>query len=371
LCKTLEALYEKKIALERHIKLCIAEDEVKSQQRSDAKVTFESNNTIHNVNVLWNVAVRNAVFKMIELQTKDFQIKYCVSNTAARVVSELVKSSNLESSRTDISMSKTVSHDALSAKEQTQVMLEKLLNDLRLGINLEVHDETGESMRENTESESPVNSTGFKRSLRAGSPDYIERDHIVELDTLWKFINPQVCLELDQKGKRQCVIIAAPNVQVTSFTILDAAAAGRMTTDDKDRADMIFKTRTVVNLYEAQFLVGSELAQDVDKVNRWPYWVPIESLVDSRVSISNLTRTIERATLTYHRDKINPLYVSSTKKEDDGPNTFTLTFPVFTIIVNQQQYGIWFDCINKLLIYRDPDSGLRADRLRKMLVNLL
>ena len=69
LVKTLELLYEKKLALEERIKLYQAEIE-NSQTNNDLKQGFESTYTVHNVNILWNETVRNAIFRIVELQSK-------------------------------------------------------------------------------------------------------------------------------------------------------------------------------------------------------------------------------------------------------------------------------------------------------------
>lgn len=259
--------------------------------------------------------------------------------------------------------------NVLSIQKQTDTMLKALLEDLEMGINLMISDETSDSnnsTRLGTHAE--TNSDGFQRSSDPSSPDFVRSDHIVEFDTLCKFINPQICFEMITKSKKQCLIIAAPKTEVTSVTILDSAAADRVAYLDSDRADMIFKTRTILNISQAQFLVGKDLG-DAERNYKWPYWVPIESLIDFRISIAHLHRTIDQTNMTYYRDKLNTLFVSSQPDfEDNGHNTFTITCPNLTGNATQQQYAIWVECFNKLLIYRDPDSGQRADRLRKMLL---
>lgn len=361
LCKTLEILYEKKIALEKHIKSY--ENEIKSQLRDiEPKQAFKSNYTVHNVNIFWNELVRNAVFKMIELQTKDFQIKYCMSNVASRVVAGLVNNSTLSNIYVT-SSAQTSNHT--NVQEEVEVLLKGLLNDLKMGINLVVENETSDTRDSIARMNDSANVEGFHRSSDTSSPNFVHKDHLVDLETLWKLINPQVFFEMkNQVGERECLVAAAPKMQVSVVKIMDAEIDAL---DDKEMTDMIFKTRTVLNITQSQFLTGVDRGINEHK---WPFWVPIESLIDFRIPLLYLQRSIDQVSFTWHRDQLNPLFVSRKPDLDEGTNSFVVTCKDFTVSANNEQFSIWYDCFNKLLVYRDPDSGQRNDHLRKILLVL-
>eukprot|EP00842_Homolaphlyctis_polyrhiza_P005173 jgi/Hompol1/5657/HPOL_004610-RA len=111
--------------------------------------------------------VRNVVFKLVDLQTKNFALKYCMSNAAAKVVSELVQlvgnqhresSQPASESTSDFRSSERASTGSVdpepaarshsfkssptSASPNVAEMLDQLLHDLQLGIHVHIPNET-------------------------------------------------------------------------------------------------------------------------------------------------------------------------------------------------------------------------------------
>ncbi|KAI8912456.1 golgi-body localization protein domain-containing protein [Gorgonomyces haynaldii] len=319
---------------------------------------FQQNYIVHNIQVLWNEHVRNCIFKIFELQSKDFRVKYCLSNTASGVVNEICKSmSNKEQpqSRTNLTKPQT-------GESRTKQLLEKLLKDLKMGVNVVVEDTTTTGTVSSTNTthleDTPTDIRHFLNSTHMN-----DGKSIAEYEIMVKLLNPQVSFEVET-DKKSSILVGAPNMEFKSALILDARAVNRMAYDDKDRADMIIKTRSVISLSRAQFFATAEK-------EKWPLWVTVECLDDCRLPTENLSRIIHQADLLYHRDKLNPLYIDRQSNESDAqPDTFSVTFPKFQIEVDATQLGVWMQVISQLLVYRDPDSGDRAIRLKKMMIAL-
>ncbi|KAJ3126644.1 hypothetical protein HK098_007321 [Nowakowskiella sp. JEL0407] len=188
--------------------------------------------------------------------------------------------------------------------------------------------------------------------------------------------------------------------------------------DEIIKSERIVKTRTILGINKAQFFVVSKSdiegssESDLDNIvmhhrlrptspvkNQradvealitsstvafapWPVWVPIECLIDSSSHTGHLQRVVEQTSASFHRDKGNPLYVKhsssspsatrfgAVKFESTQGDIIHVNFPNFSISVNSTQYGIIFNVINTLLVYRDPARGERLDKLRKVTLAL-
>jgi hypothetical protein len=361
LVKNLEILYERKIALKKQINLYI-EDALLANSTSEPGETYSSNYTFHNIKIIWNELVRNAIYKIIELRSKESQIIYCLSTVAARVVSGLVNGTQASPKNSAKIGKENKMRDVNYIEEDTKSLLKRLLNDLKMGVNLVVENETSELLDHVNLISKTASSDGVNRSSDPNSPNFVHSDHIVDLRSQWKFINPQVCLEIGST-KKQCLIIAAPKMQLSILKILNSESVN---IDEMEKAELFIKSRTILNIFNAQFLTGND---SDDKAKKWPYWVQIESLVDSRILSSNLQRSSEQVTFSYFQDSVNPLYVSRLVETEDECDKYTVSCKQFKIQANQEQYFIWFDCINKLLMYSgDPESDQRAIHLKKMIV---
>lgn len=365
LCDTVEALYEKKIFLDDHIKRLQSTENLPgafAANLASEKFCFVENYTIHNVNILWNVGIRDIVFKMIELQTKDFYVKYCTSNAAARVVSTLVDPTRI------ISDENTPRPSVYSAppdfKEQTQRMLDNLLNDLKNGVNIVVEDENGgDPLRKDSgDSGSP-----YHPSSDPASPDFVDRRHILEYGMCCKFVNPQICLEVQSFGKTNCLIIAAPKMEITSLMVLDSEAANRASLDEQHGADLLVKTRTIVKITKSQILAGLD-----NRKYTGPLWVPMESLLDHRFPPFGLRKNVNQMDFTLHRDKLNTLYMSNSNadRSSDRINAYTLTCPNLALKMKKSEYLLWSECFTILIVFRDPEHRIRADKRRKMMFTM-
>lgn len=323
--------------------------------------TFDDNYIVHNLKLLWNVAVRNIILKMIELGDLESNLKYCASNSAAKAVSELISSIDKVSPRTE----NTNSYDLdVDRQRKTAALLEGLLYDLKMGINLTVLDENAElsNISANTRlTDSPLDSAIRSASDDPHSRDYVSAGHIVEQCLAVKLINPQVCFEVQYADKRHCITVAALKIGYKSVLIMDQIAADR--TIASNRADLIFKERTSYTFSCAQFLMGTE---NFEAQNAWPVWVPVESLLDQSIPVAGLDRAIDPTNILYCYDTHNPLYINRSKIAYEKPDLYSVSCPNVKLTMTSIQHAVWNDCFSNLLLYRDPESGVRATNLAKM-----
>ncbi|KAI8925650.1 golgi-body localization protein domain-containing protein [Entophlyctis helioformis] len=228
-----------------------------AEQQEDPRV-FKHHYVVHNLCFLWMVPVRNAVFKLVDQTAKNFALKYCLSNAASKVVSELVEAvgSQRESERrrntsafgggggsggggtggSGFGFGPDGSDDAgpkgrsgagglgggpsgmpgpvpvpSFSPAQVNDMVDQLLHDLALGIRINVPNENEAEMGGEPVyvSRSPTPSTAtsdmntrFRKLNRymasddVHSPDYLADGQQVESNYIITLINPQVALQV-------------------------------------------------------------------------------------------------------------------------------------------------------------------------------
>ena len=391
-------------------------------------VEFNQNYIVHNLRVLWCIPVRNSVFKVIEILTMNFSTKYCLSNAASKVVSELLKiegerrkadeTNRLKRKSIRPDLSASPSHSPGMANDfqyDGGVLLEKLLYDAALGIRTNVPNET-EMQNERTgktpgliTTKDGIQTGSSRRYISSNdpeSPDYVSYGQRVEPDFVVTLINSQICLDpasdtpestlstTKEQLSGGCVIIASTDMQFQSVLILDdAAAIARQGFDDKDRNDVIIKTRTVLSMVDAQILTykpepssvstapspdtENPPSEDNSKYGRKQYgikWAPLECFLDLGSKEEGLDRIVDGASLTFHRDKLNPLHVhrehSKTVLKSDEADSHFLLIPKFVVSATSMQYLLIHSVLTNLLIYKDPGKGKRAEKLQNMLLAL-
>ncbi|KAJ1334836.1 hypothetical protein BSLG_007990 [Batrachochytrium salamandrivorans] len=381
LMERLTALYEKRALIQNSIKdlvesLGISDSDMYTEDPGideDMRV-FKHHYIFHNICFLWKVPVRNAIIKLIDLQTKNFALKYCLSNAASKVVSALInmigsqRASSKGFSATSLSSDTPGSENGDSTNNRqssafdtssplsSAQLLDQLLHDLALGIRINVPNET--------EAE-------FEPVFTPPSPKKTELNSQSVLDPVLV----------------QSVIVAATGMELFSVMILDqAAAAARQGYEDKDRNDAIVKNRMILNVHEAQFFVGQEsdgagssydvpLAREGHEETNLQFmssmqcWVPLECFLDTSSIDPRFVRIVEHASANFHRDKLNPLYFTRTSVASiEQADTHFLSLPQFCIAVNSAQYLLVHQVITSLLAYKDPARGKLAEHLRKVML---
>ncbi|KAH6565211.1 hypothetical protein BASA62_007446 [Batrachochytrium salamandrivorans] len=426
LMERLTALYEKRALIQNSIKdlvesLGISDSDMYTEDPGideDMRV-FKHHYIFHNICFLWKVPVRNAIIKLIDLQTKNFALKYCLSNAASKVVSALInmigsqRASSKGFSATSLSSDTPGSENGDSTNNRqssafdtssplsSAQLLDQLLHDLALGIRINVPNETEAEFEPVFTPPSPkkteLNSkfrkiSKYTPSSDVNSPDYLAPGQMVESDSIITLINPQVAFEVKSVLDPvlvQSVIVAATGMELFSVMILDqAAAAARQGYEDKDRNDAIVKNRMILNVHEAQFFVGQEsdgagssydvpLAREGHEETNLQFmssmqcWVPLECFLDTSSIDPRFVRIVEHASANFHRDKLNPLYFTRTSVASiEQADTHFLSLPQFCIAVNSAQYLLVHQVITSLLAYKDPARGKLAEHLRKVMLAL-
>ncbi|KAI9017507.1 golgi-body localization protein domain-containing protein [Gaertneriomyces semiglobifer] len=423
-------LHEKKVTIERHMRNCLRKIEteetgtIPNVTHTDAKLPkigmFKHHYIVHNVNFLWKRDVRNIIFQMISLQQKSSAIRYCLSHTATRVMTQLAArmatkpsessatvttpqsdSSKLPHSSTPAATTKRM---AMAVVEMTPKMAHKLLSKLvdEMGTSFVVPNETDMNQEHITMTSGNSgagvmlnNHQSYIPSRDPESPDYVADGQTYECYYTVQFINPQVNLEAEPKSdssQLETLVVAAESMQLRSVWILDEQAHASQSAEELgDRNEDVIKSRMILTIQNAQIFVARradiELAGDTDMDNiaivreephtnpsmtPWPVWVPVECLVDYSSHSGYLQRIVERTSASVHRDAPNPLYLKSNNAANSPELTQTLhvNFPSFSISANASQYVVIHDVIENLLIYRDPARGEHTERLKKMLLVL-
>ncbi|KAI9095836.1 golgi-body localization protein domain-containing protein [Phlyctochytrium arcticum] len=303
-------LHEKKVVIERYIQSCekrIESNDLGDYNAASAPPTerkcsqaqvFKHRYIVHNLNFLWKRSVRNILFAMLSFQEKRMAVKYCLSNSATRVMSQLVASfaerkhesyvQLLESNSTSqqesvpdmgkhhpqVAQPKSTKM-AVMAMEPTgaQALLEKLVSEVATSFNVpcEGSNDTGGI----THDLGPGNGAPLAGSVSAvalkkyspskdpQSPDYVAEDQTFESNYIVQLINPQVNLEAESKesssSQLETVVVAAESMQLRNILILDAQSASIKSADDYDnRNEQIIKRRAILNIQNAQLFVAKQ-----------------------------------------------------------------------------------------------------------------
>ncbi|KAI8807606.1 golgi-body localization protein domain-containing protein [Cladochytrium replicatum] len=422
----LSVLFEKKIIIEKHMRELESFVQTPQSGRTFSAFTrdtqkFDHTYIIHNIQFLWKTSVRNTIFKFIDLQSKDFAVRYFTSNSSTRMLRDLIVS--LEASQKPISQNAPSRQEALnkrpanlskapsgidpglqlSTQSIAQSLLDKLVSELGNDINV-----PNETMVANNDSnagsglkapQTMINDTKLIDNLPSGSS--IENNFVIEL------INPQVSLQWEEMGQVQSVLVVAKKMQIQSLEIVDNTIIYRqqILEDDLLKRERVIKSRSVLSISKAQLFIarksdidngdesdinhfllhnlkersmfssyfGENNIQISDYQSAWPVWVPLECFIDHLSHHGHLQQVVEETNASLYHDKINPLFIERMQNSraehsniDSLTDSYYASFPNFSISANSNQYSIIVDVISNLLIYSDPTQGERNEKLRKM-----
>jgi hypothetical protein len=336
---------------------------------------FDSKYIVHNVKLFWNVPVRNIIFRIVDVHTKNRALNYCLSNAAAQVASELVETVTQEQHRKKRKDNKSNLPSLYSPKDDAKDILKKLLKDLEVGVRLVIPCEDQQQVQEPAR---PRYFDGKTPDIDFKLSEEDETTHF-ESDVLVSLINPQIHFEVQGNSfGKSSVVVTAHRMQVKFFLQFDPEDASLGL--DKDQQDTIISFRNIWSLDKAQFLVETnkdqfgleKFAAEENVVRKGPRWVPIECVLNYKLPASMFARVIEKAVVLFQTDEDNPLYIqrANEKVHIDQTSTFRFEMPVLKVSSSSEQYLVFFDLFKNLLVYIDPASGERADRAKKMLLAL-
>jgi hypothetical protein len=321
--------------------------------------------------VLWinTGLVRNIIFRLVDVWSKRRSLKYCLSNAAAQVASELIQAMEVGSTnKVPIKVSNP------TQKSDFNSILSALLGDLEAGENLIVPCEmtTGDPGSSESINLTPTGDSPNEAEAPQSGPfgKYYDSDSLV-----W-FINPQINFEVSISGTgTRSLMMGAKNMHVKFLREIDSEI--ELSDLNQSHQDRIANFRNIWTLTNAQFMVqttvensGSDQDQDEDEGGL--KWAPLECLVNSEVKDRQFVRIIENCDVIFQSDKENPLYVNRHKnsKKTSHPNSFKLQIPELKVASASKEYVALSNLFTKLLIYRDPRSGENSSKARKMLLTL-
>ncbi|KAI8896892.1 golgi-body localization protein domain-containing protein [Globomyces pollinis-pini] len=335
---------------------------------------FGSRYIFYNVKLLWNVPIRNIIFRIVELRTKNSALSYCLSNAASRVTTELVDSMTKRQYLNRRKASMANLNPSMCDIIETNDILESLINDLLTGTNFTVPCETDDV---------PIQSSVETEASEINPEIEVENDEIdfqVQYDVLYKCIHPQIKFEVvgPEIGKT-AVIIGAQSMEIQILNVLDPHITNIGL--DKDGNDSIMKFRNIQSLENAQLFIEKSFDEfdDIESNNflnddneEQILWIPLECLMDYKVSAIKFDRIIDQAMVRLQIDKPNPLYIqrSQNKLHREDPHSFNFRIPNLKISSTSYQYLVLHDLFKYLLVYRDPASGDRTAKLKKILLAL-
>jgi hypothetical protein len=284
-------------------------------------------------------------------------MSYCVSNAAAQVAAGLVEIMAKEKTNMLDKSLKPIMH--YPQQSHVQELLDTLLKDITTGTNLIIPCERGiqkTSIGDIDETASPGNAYFDEKNS--------DKHLAIENDVLVQFINPQIHFEVQGTSGCGSVVLTAIKMQVKFLLVADESGVSTLS---KDKPESIMKFRNIWSLENCQFFARKKLIEEKNLK-----WIPLECMIDHNIEVSLFGRIIDHAKVIYQTDTPNPLYyqLNATKAIGEEPNTLNFNIPVLRCTSTSTEYVIFFDLFKNLLLYRDPESGERSDRLKEMLLAL-
>ena len=286
-------------------------------------------------------------------------MKYCLSNAAAQVVTELVHT--MQNVRRGSLLIPTLGQ--IGSTPSSNELLELILRDLKEGGNIVVPCETGDE--KSFSPRGPIKQQTFL------DWDDIDNDRCYNASIV-RFINPQVNFEVvgTVTGKNY-VLMAAKSLDLKFIREIDSERQYfEMYQTQQDRIIMFRNSWAVI---ETQFLIQKVENQMIES-KKLP-WVPLECLLDSKLEDEQFVRVIDKADVIFRSDRENPLYInrkqrSRESKEEVFPNAYYLKIPTVKLSAGSKEYLILSDWFTNLLYYRDERSGESSEKAKKILLTL-
>jgi hypothetical protein len=295
---------------------------------------------------------------MVEVESKNRFLGYCLSNAAAQVVAGLVDMMSAQQYKKE--KMKVLYEVKTSAEFEN--LLQRLLENVESGKPRFVPCELETKQHEQHSNVGTPANTYFDQA------DALSSKYAIENDVLIQFINPQVNFEVsDDSGISQgLILLTALRMQVKFLLLIDAYG---QITFDKEKQDTIAKFRNIWSLEAVQFLVYEK--ESADSFSDNVPWIPLECIMNHNIHVTNFGRIIDHARVVFQTERSNPIFVDrGDGSSSNDPDTFNFNIPVLRATATSLQYMAVFDLFKNLLVYSDPESGQRSERLKQMLLAL-
>jgi hypothetical protein len=304
------------------------------------------------VKILWTENVRNIIFRLVEINSNNRALSYCLSNAAAQVTAQLIARMNQGQEHRPTPSMKI---NTKTTEKEFKSILEGLLNDLEQGINFTVPCE--------------VDSFGGSPSKRSSKVVRVN-NHYMDPEVLFQFINPQVKFEFKGVNGENSAVICARKIQIENLLEVDSET--KIFDLSRENVDRVINFRDTWGFAKAQFFIENKDTINYADYNTGGYfWVPIECVISDTLTNARFSRIMGQSEVIYKQRKSNPLYINHGKNQKvESHSTYHFKIPKFSISSTSKEYLVLFDLFKNLLVYQDPRSGERSDRAKKMIFTL-
>uniref|UniRef100_A0A060SXZ0 ARAD1A12738p n=1 Tax=Blastobotrys adeninivorans TaxID=409370 RepID=A0A060SXZ0_BLAAD len=343
--------------------------------------SFSNRFIFHSVQLKWNNANRNAIYRFFHRVGDYKAYTYFVTGKALRYLEDVMEKQNERGTTSDTSSSFSTQGTGKSAPSTFEN---------REDLSSQLHSALLSDCCENVLNGScrrRVND--FKSSLR----ETREKSHNAVDSYLVRFLSPQIQLVSDQNPD-QCVLLVSEGIDLGIIDIMDE-------NNDEDDVSGVVETRYGLELKDAQFFVFS--TQEIQRGNvtffgsngygsgdlaNWPPWLGLECCYHTSPYLKDHL-VVQRTSATLRYDKPNSLRVQKLLSRDETASTnsseeafgahvvqgekyranrITVDFPKVVAACDSAQYFAVYTIALDLLVYSEPTRQQYTERLEEIML---
>ncbi|BFZ59473.1 Protein SABRE [Saitoella coloradoensis] len=343
---------------------------------------FSNRFVVHNVQLKWYNAVRNALLSYIHEVGQRRGFIYYMSQRAVQFISNLVEEQR-EKSESVVGAEEGELKHGNEEERATEDLIRQLLEDADQ--HFVVKDE-----KSTVKPPKRRDSIAPQQSPRDGRYEWIEDlpDGVgARSQYTVSLIAPQIQLQ-SEKNDDSAVIVTTQAIRLNIFNLMDKD-------NFDDDVNGLIQQRFMFSMDNAQFFVaqrkdfmgkiGDLLSANKYGTNEnssWPPWVPLETMFDFVNSPTAFARIVDQTSASCTYSKYNHLrlkYNSSVEDdvenrtryglgETERSNSCSVNFPKFVVSADARQYRALYVIITDLLMYTEPLQKERTERLERILI---
>lgn len=368
---------------------------------------------IHNLRLLWNLRTRNISYKFGDWQAQEgFLRKWGNRKGVSFLTREREPINN--SLFFDDGDNEGKDFDQIEGAAAQDLITHLLMDPDRIATADATLNRPRSQANEHEKKRATSPNTSSKVQSTSISPDYIPPGYKSEPNYVLQLINPQIKFETSHtsvSSQAACLIVAAKSTFVKSISVVDATEH----TDEEDAYTDLVKTRTIVNIDDAQIFVSldvevrkwaQKLGMNADGVivvgmtdentaagaarNTHLNWAPLECLVEQGAPTELLRKVVKRTSARIYSDKCNSLYVRRasllTAASENGDSqsgqevladvgdellhvdAVNVQVSDVSIVLSSIQYCAIYDIILNLLLYREAAARERHEQLERLVM---
>jgi len=315
---------------------------------------------VHNIQLVWNQAVRNVIFKLVNLNSR---INLLHNNMTYKLDKEMMKITNFKHSNhnsyesldekvinTPITLDEQKKRDSCfniitnnnnGSSEKLDIdnnsniadeLLKKLISEQNTHFVVTEHDNNSTEDEDTIEfPEIQSKSDTYISSRNESSPDYISPYEKAINSTLINFINPEVCFEvgvdyIEKDKELGLILLVAKSAQYRSISITDLDVEDCNNVKDEE----IIKQRSHVAIQDAQLNTAHRSKRNKfpltlvlntsDGKLQWPLWVPLECIFDPSSHCGIMEHVADSFNGNWLSDSYNASYVKPLERLANNKN---------------------------------------------------